>query len=79
MAPAVIDVDRFYRDVLYELGQLAVNRGTATGAAAVVKRVALSHGVPAAEYTPLPRLSRAELRRWAPTASATGGHADAPP
>ena len=56
-----VDVDRFYRDVLHELGELAQRGGTATGAAVVVKRVALTHGVASAEHSPLPRLNRAEL------------------
>jgi hypothetical protein len=56
-----VDVDRLYRDVLYELGLLAQRGGSAVGAAAVVKRVALAHGVASAEYSPLPRLNRAEL------------------
>jgi hypothetical protein len=60
MAAAVVDVNRFYRDVLLALQDLALKGGTAIGSAAVVKRVALAHGVPAAEHTALPRLTRAE-------------------
>jgi hypothetical protein len=58
---AIFDLDRFYSDVLHELGLLAQRGGSATGAAAVVKRVALAHGVAAADCVPLPRLNRAEL------------------
>lgn len=57
----MFDVDRFYSDVLRELGVLAQRGGTATGAAAVVKRVALAHGLPSAKWVPLPRLNRTEL------------------
>jgi hypothetical protein len=60
MADTAVDVNRFYRDVLDALRDLALQGGTAIGSAAVVKRVALAHGVPAAERTPLPRLSRSE-------------------
>lgn len=58
-----IDVGRFYRDLLWELGELASAGGTAIGAAAVVKRVALSHGLPVGGV-PLPRLNRAELEEF---------------
>jgi hypothetical protein len=58
--PAV-DVDAFYRALLYELGLLAEGGGSATGAATVAKRVALAHGVAVAADVPLPRLNRAEL------------------
>lgn len=54
------DVDRFYADVLDALGDLARAGGSAVGAAAVVKRVALAHGVSLAESLPLPRLTRVE-------------------
>ena len=57
----VVDVDSFYRDVLWELGLLAERGGSAVGAAAVVKRVALAHGLAVAAHVPLPRLTRAEL------------------
>ena len=60
----VVDVDRFYADVLHELQLLASAGGTATGAAAVVKRVALAHGVPLAAVLPLPRLNRAEQAQY---------------
>jgi len=54
-------LDRFYSDLLYELGEFA-RRPTATaiGAAVVVKRVARAHGVQAADRLPLPRFNRAE-------------------
>lgn len=58
---SVVDVDRFYADVLWELGELAQKGGSAVGAGAVVKRVALAHGVEAAKRLPVPRLNRAEL------------------
>ena len=59
-----VDVDRLYSDVVHELGLLAQRGGSVTGAAAVVKRVALSHGVAAAAVVPLPRLNRAELEEF---------------
>ena len=58
-----VDIDRFYSDLLHELGCLAVSGGSAAGAAAVAKRVALQHGIRVAERIPLPRLNRAELER----------------
>lgn len=61
MGQGVFDADRFYSDLLYELGELAARGGTATGAAAVAKRVALAHGLASAERHPLPRLTRAQL------------------
>lgn len=55
-------LERFYRDVIFELGEFAQRRkSTAQGAAVVVKRVALAHGIPGAAELPLPRLTRAEL------------------
>src|SRR4051812_5607054 len=39
---SVVDVDRLYSDLLWELGELARAGGSAVGAAAVVKRVALA-------------------------------------
>lgn len=61
-------LERFYADLLWEL-DLFVRRpaATATGAAVVVKRVALAHGVRVAELLPLPRLTREEReqRAWA--------------
>jgi hypothetical protein len=55
------NLDRFYADLLHELGEFA-RRPTATaiGAAVVVKRVAQAHGVQMADRLPLPRFSRAE-------------------
>lgn len=54
-------LEAFYRDVLDALGVHMRRRdATAQGAAAVVKRVALGHGLPVAERLPLPRLTRAE-------------------
>jgi hypothetical protein len=58
---ASVDIDAFYRDVLYELGLLAQRGGSAVGSAAVVKRVAVAHGLAVAGLVPLPRLNRAEL------------------
>lgn len=54
------DIRRFYTDLLHELGEHARRGGTATGAAAVAKSVALRHGVPGATELPVPRLNRAE-------------------
>jgi hypothetical protein len=53
-------VGKFYRDVLWALGEHARTGGTAQGAAAVVRRVAREYGVREADSTPLPRLTRAE-------------------
>jgi hypothetical protein len=54
-------LDRFYRDLLYELGEFALRPGsTAIGAAVVVKRVAKTYGIDSADRLPLPRYSRAE-------------------
>ena len=53
-------VEHFYADLLYALGELARSGGTATGAAVVVKRVALDAGLPLAQRMPLPRPTRAE-------------------
>lgn len=60
-APVSENLDRFYADLLHELGEFA-RRSTATaiGAAVVVKRVAQAHGVKMADRLPLPRFSRAE-------------------
>jgi hypothetical protein len=60
-------LNRFYQDLLYELGEFARRRSaTAVGAAVIVKRVALSHGIDAAVRLPLPRLTREEQAelRW---------------
>ena len=61
----VVDVDAFYRALLDELGLLAQRGGSAVGAAAVAKRVALAHGVGVAADLPVPRLTRAELIAFA--------------
>ncbi len=61
----VVDVERFYRDVLWELGEHAQKGGSAFGAAAVVKRVAKGYGLAVADHVPLPRPSRAERERIA--------------
>ena len=54
-------LDRFYRDLLHELGLFGMRpTATALGAAVVAKRVAKQHGISAADRLPLPRLSRGE-------------------
>lgn len=54
-------LERFYADVVWELGIFIRGpKPTAAGAAVVVKRVAKAHGVRAADVLPLPRLTRAE-------------------
>lgn len=55
-----LDVERFYADVLHELGEHARKGGTAIGAAAVVKRVAKSYGLAVADRLPVPRFTRFE-------------------
>jgi len=67
MSEAAISVDataalnRFYSDLLHELGEFARRpSATAIGAAVVVKRVAQAHGVELADRLPLPRFNRAE-------------------
>jgi hypothetical protein len=55
-----VDVDRFYSDLLWELGELARAGGSAVGAGAVAKRVALAHGIESARHLSVPRLNRAE-------------------
>ena len=65
VAVVSVDVDALYRALLDELGLLAQRGGSAVGAAAVVKRVALAHGVAVAAVLPLPRLTRAELTAFA--------------
>jgi len=54
-------LERFYRDLLWELGEFA-RRPTATaiGAAVVAKRVAKARGLAVADRLPLPRFSREE-------------------
>jgi len=61
-------LERFYRDLLYELGEFGRRpSATALGAAVVVKRVAVVHGIEVAERLPLPRLNRAEREDQADT------------
>lgn len=48
----------FYRDVLHALGEHARTGGTAFGAAAVVKRLAVDRGLDV-QRLPLPRPTRA--------------------
>jgi hypothetical protein len=60
--PPSAELERFYRDLLDELGVFARKRtSTAVGAAQVVKRVALAHGIEVAGRLPLPRLTRSEF------------------
>lgn len=54
------DVNRFYKDLLHELGVHAGRGGTAFGSAAVVKRVAKDYGLAVADQVGLPRPTRAE-------------------
>lgn len=62
-------LERFYRDVLFELGEFARRpSATAMGAAVVVKRVAKDYGIEAAERLPLPRFNRAEREERAENA-----------
>jgi hypothetical protein len=60
-----VDVERFYRDLVWELGEFAQGGGTAFGAAAVVKRVAKAYGLVVADRVPLPRPTRAEREQLA--------------
>jgi hypothetical protein len=54
-------LDAFYSDLLWELEAFIRRRtATAVGAAVVVKRVAIAHGIESARLLPLPRLTRAE-------------------
>ena len=54
------DVGRFYRDVIWALGEHAIRGGTGFGAAAIVKRVAKEHGLQGTDDVPLPRPTREE-------------------
>lgn len=56
---------RFYRELLFELGPLVDQLGTAEGAARIAKRIAVELGVPGADRAPLPRPPRSarEARR----------------
>lgn len=56
-------LDRFYRDVLWELWPVVSRVGTAEGAARVMKRVAGAYQVPSARTLPLPRPSRSQRER----------------
>ena len=59
-------LERFYRDLLYELGEFAERRtATAVGAAVVAKRVAIAYGIEVAQRLPLPRLTRVEREKRA--------------
>ena len=60
-----IDVDRFYRDLIHEIGVHAQRGGTGFGAAAIVKRVARDYGLVVADHVPLPRPTRAERAQLA--------------
>jgi hypothetical protein len=63
----------FYRDLKYELGEHAQQGGTAYGAAAVLKRVALAYDLVVAEHTPLVRPTRAEREEMAEAATYGAG------
>lgn len=68
MSDPTAQLNRFYADLLHELGEFARRpSATAIGAAVVVKRVAQAHGVESAERLPLPRLNRAEREEQAET------------
>ena len=54
----VFDVDRFYSALLREIDKHARKGGTGIGAGAVIKRVALEHGVPSASWRQVPRLPK---------------------
>jgi len=61
------ELDHFYRELFHELAEFIRRPGaTAAGAAVVAKRVALAHGLPIAQYLPLPRLTRAEYEERQP-------------
>ncbi|HXY46133.1 MAG TPA: hypothetical protein VEH29_18245 [Acidimicrobiales bacterium] len=58
---AVDPLERFYRDVLHELGRHARRRdSTVYGFGVVVKRLAQEYGLDVAEVLPLPRPTRSE-------------------
>jgi hypothetical protein len=57
---SLVDIERFYADVLEALGTHALKGGSPFGAAVVVKRVAKAHGLAVADRLPLPRATRAE-------------------
>jgi hypothetical protein len=56
---AVVAVEQFYREALHRLGEHARKGGTAYGAAAVLKHVAIDHGLDVGRL-PLPRPTRVE-------------------
>jgi hypothetical protein len=65
-AGAAEALERFYLDVLWELGEFIRRpKATAVGAAVVVKRVAKAHGIKVADRFPLPRLTREEREEQA--------------
>ncbi len=67
--PTVVALERFYRDLLWELDEFARRpSATAIGAAAVAKRVAKTHGLEIADRLPLPRFNRAEREERAENA-----------
>ena len=66
----------FYRDLMYELGEHAQRGGTAYGAAAVLKRVALAYDLVVAEHTPLVRPTRAERETVLRRGMGGGGRTD---
>ena len=66
-------LDRFYSDLLNELGLFGLRRtATALGAAVVVKRVARAHGIAGAAPSPPPPL--AGWRSWKTAASRIGSN-----
>jgi hypothetical protein len=62
--PSGDELERFYAELMGALEDAAIAskwRGTLHGAAVVVKRVGLAHGVRSAALLPLPRPNRAEV------------------
>jgi len=57
-APHGFNADRFYSHLLREIDTHARKGGTGIGAGAVIKRVALEHGIPSASWKPVPRLPK---------------------
>lgn len=57
-AVSEFDADRFYSALLREIDKFARKGGTGIGAGAVIKRVALEHGVPSASWRQVPRLPK---------------------
>jgi hypothetical protein len=63
-------VERFFRSAMWEIGDLVETEvGTAEGAARILKRVGIEHGVKVAEQIPLPRPSRAVRESHRPITS----------